>query len=30
MNGLILIVEDERDLVATLEYALEKDGAPHE
>jgi two-component system phosphate regulon response regulator PhoB len=26
MNGLILIVEDERDLVATLEYALEKEG----
>ena len=26
MTGLILIVEDERDLVATLEYALEKEG----
>ena len=26
MNGLILIIEDERDLVATLEYALEKEG----
>lgn len=26
MNGLILIVEDERDLVATLEYALEREG----
>lgn len=26
MSGLILIVEDERDLVATLEYALEREG----
>lgn len=26
MSGLILIVEDERDLVATLEYNLEKEG----
>ncbi|MCY1057828.1 MULTISPECIES: response regulator transcription factor [Nannocystis] len=26
MTGLILIVEDERDLVATLEYALEREG----
>jgi two-component system phosphate regulon response regulator PhoB len=26
MSGLILIVEDERDLVATLEYTLEREG----
>ncbi|MFY0532040.1 response regulator [Nannocystis pusilla] len=26
MSGLILIVEDERDLVATLEYALDREG----
>ena len=26
MSELILIVEDERDLVATLEYALEREG----
>lgn len=26
MSGLILIIEDERDLVATLEYNLEKEG----